>query len=218
MSRRISPEPVPQPEKARMQCQRVPAEPFGVGALRYLLRSQDITFEVRPAELGRTLVILRIARTPVAAQDPCENFAEQLHQYVGSARCRYVIEQEGGGHQSPQPALFSIGSITCLIAVDNRLRQNVPSRDRDSRFWLSRPTTDRLPTNGAPMTFVLRSPSPALPRQTESRSPAPEFRKAWSSLFRWLTYNSHSARPHRPSLLCLPPPIRSGNRQAKRPP
>ena len=53
-----------------MQRQRIPAESFRIRGLPDFLHAQDITLEVRPTELRRSLVILRIGRQAVAAQNP----------------------------------------------------------------------------------------------------------------------------------------------------
>ena len=55
-----------------MQRESVAAEAFRVGCLADFLYAQDIAFEVRPAELARALLVLRVTATAVAAKDSGE--------------------------------------------------------------------------------------------------------------------------------------------------
>src|SRR5277367_742418 len=103
-----------------MQGQSVATEAFRVGGLADFLDAQDIALEVSPAELTLTLVILQVTGTAVAAKDSGEDFAQQVNQHFGPAREGYLIEDEVRRHQSPEPALVSIGSIAGLVAVDHR--------------------------------------------------------------------------------------------------
>src|SRR5260370_604892 len=104
-----------------MQGQRVTAESFRVGCLADFLYAQDIAFEVRPAELPLALVVFEVTGTAVAAEDAGEYFAQQLHQHFGAASEGNLIENEVGRHQNPQPAFFTAGPVSRLIAVDNGL-------------------------------------------------------------------------------------------------
>jgi len=66
-------EPMPQAEQTSMQSQSIPAESLRLCCFGYLQHTQDIAFEVRPAKLSLTLVILQIARTAIAAKDTGKN-------------------------------------------------------------------------------------------------------------------------------------------------
>src|SRR5271169_3620831 len=103
-----------------MQSQSISAETFRVGCLADFLYTQDIAFEVRPAELALALVVFQVTGTAVAAKDSGEYFNEQLDQHFGSAREGDLIEDEVRRHQSPEPALFSAGPVSRLVAVDDR--------------------------------------------------------------------------------------------------
>ena len=71
-------------------------------------------------------MIRRVTRVTVAAENPRENLTQQRNQHLGSARWRYLIEDKGGSHQSPQPALFAAGSVARLIAVQHGLTRQLP--------------------------------------------------------------------------------------------
>src|ERR1017187_662326 len=103
-----------------MQGQSVAAKAFRVGCLADFLYAQDIAFEVRPAELPLALVVFQVTGTAVAAKDSLEYFTQQLNQHFGPARAGYLIEDEVRRHQSPEPALFSAGPVSRLVAVDHR--------------------------------------------------------------------------------------------------
>jgi hypothetical protein len=53
-----------------MQGQSVAAKAFRVGGLADFLYTQDIAFEMSPAELARALVVLQVTGTAVAARIP----------------------------------------------------------------------------------------------------------------------------------------------------
>ena len=77
--------------------------------------------EVRPTKLSLALVVLQVSGTAVAAKDACKDLAQQLYQHLGPARQGNLIEDKGGSHQRPEPALFPPGSIARFVAVDHRL-------------------------------------------------------------------------------------------------
>jgi hypothetical protein len=66
-----------------MQGQNVAAKAFRVGCLADFLYSQDIAFEVRPAELALALVVFEIAWTAVAAKDSLTRGAAYRSPYPG---------------------------------------------------------------------------------------------------------------------------------------
>src|ERR1700726_4278624 len=109
-----------------MQGQSIAAEAFRVGGLADFLYAQDIAFEVSPAKLALTLVVFQVTGAAVAAEDSGEYFTQQPNQHFGSARERDLIKDEVRRHQSPEPAFFSAGPITGLVAVDNRLMGQLP--------------------------------------------------------------------------------------------
>jgi hypothetical protein len=104
-----------------MQRQSITAEAFRVGGLADFLYTQDVAFEMRPAELTLALVVFQITGTSVAAEDSGEYFTRQLNQQLGSTRERDLIEDEVCRHQSPEPALFSAGPVSGFVAADDRL-------------------------------------------------------------------------------------------------
>jgi hypothetical protein len=55
-----------------MQGQSVAAEAFRVGGLADFLYTQDVAFEVSPAELALALVVFQVTGTAVAAKDARE--------------------------------------------------------------------------------------------------------------------------------------------------
>src|ERR1700684_2257534 len=104
-----------------MQGQSITAEAFRVGGLADLLCTQDIAFEMSPAELALALVVFQITGTAVAAEDSAVHFTQQLNQHLGAAGEGYLIEDEVRRHQSPEPAFFSAGPVSGFVAVDDRL-------------------------------------------------------------------------------------------------
>ena len=76
---------VPQAEKTPMQCEKIAAESSCLGCFRNLQHTQDVAFEMCPAELARSGMVFQISGTAVAAQDARECRSEQLHQHFGSA-------------------------------------------------------------------------------------------------------------------------------------
>src|ERR1700733_1632487 len=104
-----------------MQGQSITAKSFRIGGLADFLYTQDITFEMRPAELALALVVFQVTGTAVAAEDSGEYFTQQLNQHFGSARERDFVKDEVRRHQSPEPAFFSAGPVSGFIAVDDRL-------------------------------------------------------------------------------------------------
>ena len=100
-----------------MQGQSIAAKAFRVGGLADFLYTQDIAFEVSPAKLPLALVIFQVTGAAVAAKDSGEYFTEQLNEHFGPARQSDLIEHEVRRHQSPEPALFSAGPVSRLVAV-----------------------------------------------------------------------------------------------------
>ena len=82
---------MPEPEKPGMLGQRVPAKLLHDAALGKLRNSQQIAFEMRPAELGRARVILQVRAETVAAQDTLEDGAEQTDQHFAAAGCSHTM-------------------------------------------------------------------------------------------------------------------------------
>src|SRR5580704_6382601 len=113
-----------------MQGQSIAAEAFRVGGLADFLYTQDIAFEMRPAELALALVVFQVTGTAVATEDSGEYFTQQPNQHFGSARERDLIKDEVCRHQSPEPALFSAGPVSRLVAVDNRFMGQLPLQFR----------------------------------------------------------------------------------------
>src|SRR5450631_2604515 len=126
-----------------MQGQSITTEAFRVGGLADFLDTQDIAFEMRPAELALALVVFQVTGAPVAAEDSGEYVTQQLDQYFGSACDCDFIKDEVRRHQSPEPALFSAGPVSGFIAVDDRLVGQLPFQFRTG---LSRCLTGFLPT------------------------------------------------------------------------
>ncbi len=88
-----------------MQGQSITAEALRVGGLADVLYTQDIAFEMSPAELALALVVFQVTGTAVATEDSGEYFTQQLNQHFGSAREGYFIEDEVRRHQS-QASVF----------------------------------------------------------------------------------------------------------------
>ena len=144
-----------------MQGQGIAAEAFRVGCLADFLYTQDIAFEMRPAELALALVVLQVTGTAVAAKDSGEYFTEQLNEHLGPARESDLIEDEVGRHQSPEPAFFSARPVSRLVAVDNRFMRQLPLPfraglgDRFAGFFprvLNTAQTERLCPEPVPVT------------------------------------------------------------------
>src|SRR5215212_4891017 len=68
--------PVPKSEQPRMQSEKVATESFCLRGFRHLEHAQHIAFEVCPAELARSRLILQVSGTPVAAKDSRERGAQ----------------------------------------------------------------------------------------------------------------------------------------------
>ena len=113
-----------------MQGQSITTEAFRVGGLADFLYTQDIAFEMRPAELAFALVVFQVTGAPVAAEDSGEYVTQQVDQYFGSACDSDSIKDEVRRHQSPEPALFSAGPVSGFIAVDDRLMGQLPFQFR----------------------------------------------------------------------------------------
>ena len=118
---RVTAEPIPQAKQARMQRQRVTTEARGLGRFGELLCAQHVTFEVRPAELQRALMIGLIRFPAVTAQHAGKDVAKQGHQHVGGTRRGDAIHDELRRHHGPEPAFLAIGPMAGLIAVEDRL-------------------------------------------------------------------------------------------------
>jgi hypothetical protein len=66
-----------------MQGQSVAAEAFRIGGLADFLYSQDIAFEVRPAELSLALVVFQVTGTAIAAKDSLTRGEDSRSTYPG---------------------------------------------------------------------------------------------------------------------------------------
>ncbi len=95
-----------------MQGQSITAEALRVGGLADFLYTQDIAFEMSPAELALALVVFQVTGTAVATEDSGEYFTQQLNQHFWLRREGYFIEDEVRRHQSPEPAFFSAGPVS----------------------------------------------------------------------------------------------------------
>src|SRR5580658_5821242 len=113
-----------------MQGQSITTEAFSVGGLADFLNTQDIAFEMSPAELALALMVFQVTGTAVAAEDSGEYFTRQLDQHFGSARECNLIKDEIRRHQSPEPAFFSAGPVAGFVAVDNWLMAQLPLQFR----------------------------------------------------------------------------------------
>ena len=122
----IAPKPMPQPKQLRRLRQRVAAEPFGVGRAAKFLNSQQIPLQMSPTELGVTLVILQVCPESVTAQNPRKHGAQQMDEDGGTARGGHREEDEGTGHQRPQPPSFPHAAPAGFIAVQHRLARQLP--------------------------------------------------------------------------------------------
>src|SRR3984957_11764935 len=103
-----------------MQGQSITTEAFRVGGLADFLYTQDIAFEMRPAELAFALVVFQVTGAPVAAEDSGEYVTQHVDQYFGSAYHSDTIKDDARRRQSPGPAPISARRVAGFIVVDNR--------------------------------------------------------------------------------------------------
>jgi hypothetical protein len=85
---------VPEAEQARNQRQGVAAKPFGIGRTGKLLDTQQISFEMSPAELGPAFVVLQVGSKAVTAENPWKNGLQQVDQHLGTAAGSHREEDE----------------------------------------------------------------------------------------------------------------------------
>src|SRR5258708_19612660 len=88
--------------------QRVAAESLHLAALSEFHHSQQIPFQVRPAELGFALVIFQIGAEAVAAQDAPEHGSQQTDQHRATAGCPHRVDYVTASHNAPQATLAAL--------------------------------------------------------------------------------------------------------------
>src|SRR5215831_7075568 len=112
---------VPQSEESGVLGQGIAAESLHRATLGQLYHPKEIAFQVRPAELRLTGVILQIGTETIAAQDAPEHGSQQTNQDFAPPRGRYRIDHIPCRHKGPQEALGAIGPPTRLVDVQHRL-------------------------------------------------------------------------------------------------
>ena len=113
-----------------MQGQSVSAETLRIGCLANFQDARNVALEARPAELRLAVVVLQVTGTAVAAKDTRKYFTEQLNEHFSSAREGDLVKDEVRRHHGPEPALFTVGPVSGLVAVDDRFVGQLPFQFR----------------------------------------------------------------------------------------
>ena len=100
--------------------QRIAAKSLYRTALGELHNPQQISFQVRPAELRWAGVILQVRAETVAAQHALEDGSQQTDQHCAAAGGCHRVDHVPCRHESPQEAFSPIGPPARLIHVQYR--------------------------------------------------------------------------------------------------
>jgi len=113
-----SAEAVPEPEQSSMQGKRITAEAVPFCGSPEILNSEQIPFEVSPAELGNAFVVLDVSAEAIRTEDTEKSWPEQLSQHFRTAAFGHDEEGEGSRHENPEPAFFIVTALTGFIPIE----------------------------------------------------------------------------------------------------
>ena len=111
---------VPKSKQPGMKSQSVPCEAVRVGSLAQLLDAQEVSLQVRPAELSDSLVVLDVGAEAVTAQDAGKHRPQNLLKDLRATAFRDYEEGEGSRHQHPKPAFLPVLAPARLVPVEDR--------------------------------------------------------------------------------------------------
>ena len=110
---------MPEPKKPGMQCQGVTGKAIGHRGSGELLNSEQVSFQVGPAELGNALVVLDIGAEAIGAQDAQKLRPQHLTQHFGTAALGDRKDYEATCHENPEPAFRAITTPASFIPVED---------------------------------------------------------------------------------------------------
>jgi len=120
---------VPEPEESGMLGQPIAAESLHRARLGELHDSQQIAFQVSPAEWPLAGVVLQVCAEAIAAQDASEHGSQQAGQYFAAAGGRHRIDHVPRGHKGPQEALRAASRAKTTWRFTCQARQTATTRE-----------------------------------------------------------------------------------------
>jgi hypothetical protein len=111
---------MPEPEKPRMQRQRITGKVIRDRCSGELLYAKQVSFQMSPAELSHAFVIFDIGAETVGAEDAQELRPQKLMQHFGTAALGDGEKCEAMRYKNPKPEFHTIVAPSCFISIEDR--------------------------------------------------------------------------------------------------